>query len=51
VIGAGSKIAPGASVINKVKIGRGVQVGIGAVVTRGVDDYSTVVGNPAKKIR
>jgi len=40
-IGANATILPG------VKIGRGAMVGAGAVVTRNVPPYATVVGNPA----
>lgn len=40
-IGANATILPG------VRIGRGAMVGAGAVVTRSVPPYATVVGNPA----
>jgi len=40
-IGANATILPG------VRIGRGAMVGAGAVVTRNVPPYATVVGNPA----
>jgi len=44
-IGANSVILPG------VTVGRDTVVGSGAVVTRDVDDYSVVVGNPARKVK
>jgi len=42
-IGAGSTILP-------VHIKMAAQVGAGSVVTKDVDEYSIVVGNPARKI-
>jgi len=44
-IGVGAIILPG------VTIGKGVQVGAGAVVTKNVEAYTVVAGNPAKVIR
>jgi acetyltransferase-like isoleucine patch superfamily enzyme len=44
-LGVGSIVLPG------VKIGRGVVVGAGAVVTKDVPDYAVVVGSPAKIIK
>jgi serine acetyltransferase len=44
-IGVGAIVLPG------VRIGRGVQVGAGAVVTRDVPDFSIVAGIPAKLLR
>lgn len=44
-IGIGAIILPG------VTIGRGAQVGAGAVVTRSVSPYDVVVGVPARVIR
>lgn len=43
-IGYGAVVLPG------IKIGKGAVVGAGAVVTRDVDAYSIVAGNPAKVI-
>lgn len=43
-IGMNATILPG------VRLGRGCRVGAGAVVTRDVAPYTTVVGNPAKVI-
>ena len=44
-IGANVIILPG------IKIGTGVVIGAGAVVTKSVDDFAVVGGNPAKVIR
>ena len=44
-IGAGAMIMPG------VRVGRYAVVGAGAIVTKDVDDYSVVVGNPARTIK
>jgi len=41
----------GAIVLPGVTIGRGAQVGAGAVVTKDVADYAVVAGNPAKVLR
>ena len=38
-------------IIGKIKIGDGSVVGAGSVVTKDVDPYSVVAGNPAKKIK
>lgn len=44
-VGAGSMILP------KVNyIGKGAIIGAGSIVTRDVEDYAIVAGNPAKKI-
>jgi acetyltransferase-like isoleucine patch superfamily enzyme len=45
MIGANSTILPG------VTIGKGVIVGAGSVVTKDVPPYTTVAGNPAKRIK
>lgn len=44
-------IGLGAIVLAGIKIGRGAQVGAGAVVTKNVKPYSIVVGIPAKYLR
>lgn len=44
-IGVGTVVLPG------VTIGRGAQIGAGSVVTRDVDPYSVVAGNPARLLR
>ncbi len=50
-IGQEAWVGPNASVIQKVVIGKGSLVGIGAVVTKNVKDNSVWFGNPAKKLR
>lgn len=49
-VGKYSFIGANAVIKEGVKIGRNTIVGAGAVVLRNVDDYQTVVGNPAKLI-
>ena len=44
-LGVGAIVLPG------VTIGRGAQIGAGAVVTRDVAAYSVVAGNPARVLR
>jgi acetyltransferase-like isoleucine patch superfamily enzyme len=44
-IGVGAIILPG------VTVGRGAQVGAGAVVTRDVPAYAVAAGNPARVLR
>lgn len=44
-IGIGSIILPG------VKIGKGVQIGAGAVVTKDIPDYSVAAGIPARVVK
>lgn len=48
VVGDYSWLAPKCCIRNKVKVGKNVTVGLGAVVTKDVEDGVTVVGNPAK---
>jgi len=50
-IGEGVWVGPNASIINGIKIGKRSVVGIGAVVSRDVQEESVVFGNPAKFIR
>ena len=47
-IGAGAVLKQGADSNNPLVIGRGAVVGMGAVVTKDVEPFTTVVGNPAK---
>jgi len=53
VIGDGSLIGMGATLLNGVKIGRHCLVGANALVTEGQEfpDFSLIVGAPAKAIR
>ena len=44
-------IGMGAIVLPGVTIGEGAIVGAGAVVTRGVDPYTIVAGNPARPVK
>lgn len=46
-IGTGAILKPGSS-DNPLTIGKGAIVGMGAVVTKDVAPYTTVIGNPAK---
>lgn len=48
VIEEGAWIAPNASIINRVTIGKYSKVGMGSVVTKDVVPYSVVYGSPAK---
>jgi len=50
-IARGSLIGMGAVILPEIKIGRHAIVGAGSVVTKDVNDYTVVVGNPAKKIK
>jgi len=50
VIKKGAWIGTGAVILPGVIIGEGAIIGANAVVTRNVDDYSIMVGIPAKKI-
>jgi sugar O-acyltransferase (sialic acid O-acetyltransferase NeuD family) len=46
-----SWVGAGATVLPRLTIGEGAIVGAGAVVTRDVDPYTVVVGNPARFVR
>lgn len=51
VIEDDADVGIGAIVLPGVTIGRGAQVGAGAVVTRDVPAYAVVAGNPARVLR
>jgi acetyltransferase-like isoleucine patch superfamily enzyme len=46
-----SDIGVGAIILPGVRIGRGAQIGAGAVVTRDVPAYAVAAGNPARVLR
>lgn len=48
VVEEGAWIAPNASVLNRVTIGKFSKVGMGSVVTKDVAPYTVVYGNPAR---
>jgi len=50
-IGNGTLVGAGSTIIPEIKIGVGCIIGAGSVVIKDVQDYSCVVGNPAKKIK
>lgn len=49
-IGLGAHIGSNCTIKEYVKIGKWAIIGAGAVVTKDVEPYSIVVGNPARKI-
>ena len=51
IIEDNSDIGIGAIILPGVRVGKAVQIGAGAVVTKDVPDYAVAVGNPAKVIR
>ena len=51
VIEDDADLGVGAIVLPGIRIGRGAQVGAGAVVTRDVPPYAVVAGNPARVLR
>ncbi len=44
-------VAPGAKILNKLRIGKNSMIGLGSVVTKPVKENSYVFGNPAVEIR
>ena len=50
-IGEKCWIGPNCSIIQKIKIGKGALVGIGAVVIKDVSEDAVVAGNPAKDLK
>lgn len=51
VIGPNVWVAPCAAVINKTTVGEGAVLGMGAIVTKPVEDGDVVVGNPARSLK
>lgn len=49
-VGYGASIGTNAVILCGIKIGKWAMIGAGAVVTRDVEDYGLVVGNPARLI-
>lgn len=49
-VAAGATIGAGCTIGSNLRIGRFAMVGMGSVVTRDVDDFHLVVGNPARSI-
>ena len=47
-VGAFSVIGMGASILQEVKIGTHTIIGVGSVVLNSTDDFSVVIGSPAK---
>jgi UDP-3-O-[3-hydroxymyristoyl] glucosamine N-acyltransferase len=50
IIGENTWVAPSSAIINKKTIGDNALIGLGAVVTKNVNDNDIVVGNPAKPL-
>jgi acetyltransferase-like isoleucine patch superfamily enzyme len=50
-VGRGAGIGSGATIMCGITIGEGSIVGAGSVVTKNVDPFTVVAGNPAKFIR
>lgn len=50
-IGDGVFVGANATILPRLKIGKWATIGAGAVVTKDVNEYSVVVGNPARVIR
>lgn len=49
-IGENCMIGPNASIMNGISIGKNSVIGLGAVITKSIEDSSTVAGNPAESI-
>lgn len=50
-IGADCWLGPNCSMMNQIRIGNNVLIGLGAVVTKSLPDNAVVAGNPAQIIR
>lgn len=50
IIGENAILGANSTILPKIKIGKYALIGAGSVVTKDVEDYSIMVGNPAKKI-
>lgn len=49
-VGKNTWIGPNVSIMQKIKIGHSVIIGLGAVVLKNVEDTGVIVGNPGKNI-
>jgi acetyltransferase-like isoleucine patch superfamily enzyme len=49
-VGKNAKIGANSTILPGIKIGKGALIGAGSVVTKDVNDFEVVVGNPSKKI-
>ena len=50
IVGDGASIGANSTIICGVKIGKYALIGAGAVVTKDVENYALVVGNPARRV-
>ncbi len=50
-ISDGTFVGTNATILPRIRVGRWATIGAGAVVTKDVPDYATVVGNPARVIK
>lgn len=50
-VGEGTRVAPNATIKQRLIIGKRALIGLGAVVTKNVNDSEIVAGNPAKVLR
>ena len=50
-IGENCWLGPNCSIIDHITIGNNVFIGIGAVVTKSLEENILVVGNPARKLK
>ena len=46
----GASIGANSTIICGIKIGKYALIGAGAVVTKNVEDYALVIGNPARRV-
>ena len=51
IVGEGTWIGAGSTVINEIEIGSNVIVGAGSVVIRNIEDDKKIVGVPAREIK
>jgi len=51
IIGDGTWVGIGVSILPNVKIGKNCVIGANSVVTRDIPDFSVAIGNPAKVVR